>query len=303
MSLDPDALVDRRRLKRRLTLWRTLAIVVAVVLVAVVFRDQVRGLTGKPHIARFSVSGIITDDPRRAEALSRVAENGDAKALIVHINSPGGTTVGAEGLFHAVRKVALEKPVVTVIGTLGASAGYLVALAGDHIVARATSLTASIGVLVETAEFSRLLDKLGVSTEAVKSGALKNVPSPFEPLDETGRAAVQAVVDDSYQWFVDIMVARRPLNRPRALELADGRVFTGRQALAARLIDELGGESDARKWLETTHGVSIELPTHDVELEDSDLGLLFRLLGLAEKTLFSERLTLDGLISVWHPQR
>ena len=303
MSLDPDALLDRRRLKRRLTFWRTLAIVVAIILVAVGFRDQIRGLTDKPHIARFSVSGIITDDSRRTEALARVAVNGNAKALIVHINSPGGTTVGAEGLFHAVRKVALEKPVVTVIGTLGASAGYLVALAGDHIVARATSLTGSIGVLVETAEFSRLLDKLGVSTEAVKSGALKNVPSPFEPLDETGRAAVQAVVDDSYQWFVDILVARRRLNRPRALELADGRVFTGRQALAARLIDELGSESDALRWLETTHGIPIELPTDDVEIEDGDVSLLFRLLGLAEKTLFSERLALDGLISVWHPRR
>jgi len=303
MSLDPDALLDRRRLKRRLTFWRTLTVIVTIVLVAVAFWDQVRGLTGKPHIARFSVSGIITDDLRRVTALSRIAENDDAKALIVHINSPGGTTVGAEGLFHAVRKVALEKPVVTVIGTLGASAGYLVALAGDHIVARATSLTGSIGVLVETAEFSRLLDKLGVSTEAVKSGALKNVPSPFEPLDETGRAAVQAVVDDSYQWFVDIMVERRRVDRPRAFELADGRVFTGRQALAAQLVDELGGESVARRWLKTTHGIAIELPTQDVELEDSDVSLLSRLLGLAGKTLFSERLTLDGLISVWHPQR
>ena len=303
MSLDPDVLVDRRRLKRRLTFWRTLAIIVAIVLVAVALRDEVGPLSGKPHVARFNVSGIVTDDSRRVEALSRVAENGDAKALLVRINSPGGTTVGAEVLFHAVRKVALEKPVVTVIGTLGASAGYLVALAGDHIVARATSLTGSIGVLVETAEFSRLLDKLGVSTEAVKSGALKNVPSPFEPLDETGRAAVQAVVDDSYQWFVDVMVERRPLDRPRALELADGRIFTGRQALAARLIDELGGESDARVWLEKTHDISSELPTQDVKFEDSDVTLLFRLLGLAEKMLFSERLTLDALISVWHPQQ
>ena len=301
MALDADHLLDRRRLKRRLTLWRALAIIGALALIAVLFADRLSGYVAGPHVARLAIHGLIIDDRERIAALRRLAEDNRARALIIRLDSPGGTTQGAEELYLALREVAERKPVVAVIGALGASAAYLAALAADHIVARTTSLTGSIGVLVETAEFSGLLDSLGITTDTVKSGALKSEPSPLRPMSEEGRAALAAVVEDSYQWFVALVAERRHLDRADALALADGRIFTGRQALAAGLLDALGGEAEARDWLAETSGVSLGIPTRDIAIERREG--LWRLLRSAGKTLLPERLTLDGLVSVWQPPR
>ena len=301
MALDADHLLDRRRLKRRLTLWRALAIIGALALIAVLFADRLSGYVAGPHVARLAIHGLIIDDRERIAALRRLAEDNRARALIIRLDSPGGTTQGAEELYLALREVAERKPVVAVIGALGASAAYLAALAADHIVARTTSLTGSIGVLVETAEFSGLLDSLGITTDTVKSGALKSEPSPLRPMSEEGRAALAAVVEDSYQWFVALVAERRHLDRADALALADGRIFTGRQALAAGLLDALGGEAEARDWLAETSGVSLGIPTRGIAIERREG--LWRLLRSAGKTLLPERLTLDGLVSVWQPPR
>ena len=300
-STDPDQIIDRRRLKRRITAWRTLAIVAVVVSVFLLVREQIGERIAGDHVAWLDVHGLITEDRSRQASLGDLIDNEHALALIVHIDSPGGTTYGGEELFLALRKVAAEKPVVAVIGTIGTSAGYLVALASERIYARATSLTGSIGVLMETAEISQLLDKIGVNTDTIKSGEFKNTPSPFQPMSETGRAVVQSVVDDSYRWFIEILAERRDLAVEDARVLGDGRVFTGRQALAAQLVDELGATADARRWLETHHEISKDLPLREVF--DSDLrdGLLRRIFGIAQKMVLSERLTLDGLVSVWHP--
>ena len=254
-----------------------------------------------PHVARLVIHGLIIDDRERIAALRRLAEDNRARALIIRLDSPGGTTQGAEELYLALREVAERKPVVAVIGAFGASAAYLAALAADHIVARTTSLTGSIGVLVETAEFSGLLDSFGITTDTVKSGALKSEPSPLRPMSEEGRAVLAAVVEDSYQWFVALVAERRHLDRADALALADGRIFTGRQALAAGLLDALGGEAEARDWLAETSGVSLGIPTRDIAIERREG--LWRLLRSAGKTLLSERLTLDDLVSVWQPPR
>ncbi len=301
MALDADHLLDRRRLKRRLTLWRALAIIGALALIAVLFADRLSGYVAGPHVARLAIHGLIIDDRERIAALRRLAEDNRARALIIRLDSPGGTTQGAEELYLALREVAERKPVVAVIGAFGASAAYLAALAADHIVARTTSLTGSIGVLVETAEFSGLLDSFGITTDTVKSGALKSEPSPLRPMSEEGRAVLAAVVEDSYQWFVALVAERRHLDRADALALADGRIFTGRQALAAGLLDALGGEAEARDWLAETSGVSLGIPTRDIAIERREG--LWRLLRSAGKTLLSERLTLDGLVSVWQPPR
>ena len=301
MSIDPDQIVDRRRLKRRITAWRTLAIVTIAGLLFLLVREQVGDRIAGDHVAWLEIRGIITEDRYRQESLRELADNERARALIVYIDSPGGTTYGGEELFLDLRRIAGEKPVVAVIGTLGTSAGYLVALASERIFARATSITGSIGVLLETAEFSRLLDKIGVGTDTVKSGEFKSTPSPFQPMTETGRAVVQSMVDDSYRWFIEIVAERRHLAIEDARVLGDGRVYTGRQALKARLIDAIGASGEARDWLESHHDISKELPLRDVFDRDNRPGLLGRLLGLAEKMVSSERLTLDGLVSVWHP--
>ena len=157
--MDADAILDRRRLKRRLVFWRVVAAVAVMALLALgvgkyVSRDD-------SHVARLSIDGFISEDPERGEAIENLVDRDDVAAVIVRINSPGGTTTGSEQIYQGLRRVAAEKPVVAVIGTIGTSGGYIVAIAADHIIARETSLTGSIGVLFQTAEFTVLLDKPG----------------------------------------------------------------------------------------------------------------------------------------------
>ena len=306
MALEPDYIADRRRLRRGITAWRALAIVAGLILVLLLLGEfgPLRGALHRDHIARLTVDGIILDDPQRRRAVERLIDDDAAKALIVHIDSPGGTTVGGEALYRSLRIVAEDRPVVAVIGTLATSAGYMVALAADHIVAPETSVTGSIGVILEATEFTGLLEKLGITSEPIKSTPLKATPSPFEELTPSAREAAQSVVDDVYLWFVDLFAERRGLPRELALQLADGRVFTGRQALGERMIDAVGGEAEALNWLERVREIDGDLPVRDIEVDDDrGFGVLEIMSALTRKTLFSERVRLDGLISVWHPDR
>jgi len=302
MKLDPDRMLDRRRLKRDVSLWRAIAILalVAVIIVAI-GRFAGVGSAGSSHIARIWVTGLIYDYPGRGEALTEIAENEDIKAVIVRINSPGGAMSGSEALFLGLSKIASRKPVVAVMDTTAASGGYMVALAADRIFARNSTVTGSIGVILQTADVTKMLADLGVATEAIKSAPLKGTPSPFEPLDETGRAATQAVVDDMYELFVDLLAKRRGLKTPEALGLADGRVFTGRQALAHGLIDEIGGEEQARSWLENQRGIPSTLRVYDLDLGERE-DIVERLVSSFGESVLPSRLMLDGLLAVWHPE-
>lgn len=304
MSLSADAMVDRRKLKRRLGLWRIVAIIaVAALLLFFLMPAQYgQGLVRGPHVARITVEGVITEDAAREAALARIANNDTAEALIVYINSPGGTVVGGETLFRNLRKVAERKPVVAVMGTLATSGGYMAALGADRIFARSGTITGSIGVILQSADITGLLEKLGVQPELVKSDPLKAVPNPMEPLTEEGRAATRAVVMDMYRFFLDLVIERRGMPEAEARSLADGRIYTGRQAVDNGLVDALGGDAEARDWLAGAHDVAPGIPTRTIPIHDPTedmLGLIGRIAG---KTLFSERLTLDGLVSVWHPE-
>ena len=300
MALDADFLVDRRRLKRRLFLWRSLAIIAVIAAVAAAI-GRFAGYTQSAYIARLNVTGVIVDDGKRRKALDRIARDVNASAMIVHINSPGGTVVGGEALYQAIRNIAKRKPVVAVMGEIATSAGYMVALAGNRIIARNGTITGSIGVIMQTTEITGLLKNLGIKTEAVKSGPLKAAPSPLEPMTPEVRRVAQALVDDMFQMFVDMVARRRNISRDAALALADGRVYTGRLALKKKLIDGIGGEGDAIEWLEKQSKISPGLPLRDMRI-DRDVSEWIDYFGsMARKAIFSERLTLDGLISVWHP--
>src|ERR1700722_17991089 len=169
MSLETDLLLDRRRLKRRLLFWRSFAVLAVVAAVLVAMRGE--GVPfGRAHIARLAVSGIITDDRKLVEAVSKLADNDSVKALIVTIDSPGGSVAGGEALHDAIGLVAQKKPVVAVMGGTAASAGYMVAVPAARIFAREGTLTGSIGVLLETGEVSGLLKTLGIDAEAITSG-------------------------------------------------------------------------------------------------------------------------------------
>jgi protease-4 len=302
MALDPDRLIERRRLKRGVIVWRTIGVVALVLLAIVAVVRFGLDERGGDRIARLWVDGLVLDDPALESALDDIADNDRVKALLVRIDSPGGTATGGEAIFHALRRVAAEKPVVAVMGTTATSGGYMVALGADHILARISSLTGSIGVILQTAELTELLADLGVKTEAIKSGPLKAQPSPFEPMTEEARTAVRSVIDDTYDMFVDMVAERRKLSRQAVLALADGRVFTGRQAQELGLIDAIGGETEARNWLEATHAVSEDLPVRDIRREDLEGGWLDTLGTRLGDAIVPARLRLDGLISLWQAQ-
>lgn len=301
-SLDPDLIVDRRRLKRMLSFWRAAAIVAAVAVVAV-GAGRVAWFE-RDRVARLDVSGIVLGDDDRLRAVRAAAKDERVKALLVRIDSPGGAVVGSAALFRELREVAARKPVVAVMADTAASGGYMVALGADRIFASEGTITGSIGVLLQTADVTGLLGKLGISVEALKSSPLKAVPSPLEPLTPAGREATMELVRDMHAMFVDMVAERRGLTRERALELADGRVYTGRQARRLGLIDALGGEDEARAWL-AEKGVDRDLPTKvlKIEREDGDwTGWVARAASvLAGKTYLPERLKLDGLVALWHP--
>ncbi|MCC6467202.1 MAG: signal peptide peptidase SppA [Alphaproteobacteria bacterium] len=305
MTFAADHAIDRRRLKRRLSAWRIVAIL-AIAGLAIAGIGRATGVVPGKHVARLVIKGVIVSDLERDRTIADLADDKQVRAVIVHLDTPGGTVVGGERLYRVLRKLSEKKPVVAVMGTTATSAGYMVALGADHMVAGQGSVTGSIGVIMQTADVTKLLETLGIGTEAIKSGALKGQPSPFERMTPEAREASKQVVDDIQGMFVDLVVERRNLSRDVVKVLADGRVYTGRQALEKGLVDELGGEETARSWLKKERGIDEKLPARDVDLDTSTRGLLGldRAMSwiMSGKTLLSERLTLDGLVSVWHPQ-
>ena len=300
MALDSDILVDRRRLKRGLNAWRALAIIAAL---AVVFMalGKMGSIPGGDHIARVVIDGVIINNRDRLDAIDALAKDSGVKAVLVAIDSPGGTVVGGEAIYRSLRAVAGKKPVVAAMGDTAASGGYMVALGAYRIYAHEATITGSIGVILQAAEITELLNKIGVTPVEIKSGPLKAQPSPFEKLTPEARRVNQDVVNDIYDMFVRMTAERRGLAPERARQLADGRIYTGRQAVANGLVDKIGDEADAVDWLVKEKGLPKGLPVRDVKWDRGLSSWADRLDSLARKTVFSERLTLDGLVALWHP--
>ena len=320
MSLDADAIVDRRRMRRKLTFWRVSALMIALLAVigtAFVLVPGSRLMPQGAYIARIQVQGLIRGNQDRVEALARLGRS-RARAVIVHIDSPGGTTAGSEQLYNALRELQSKKPMVVVVDGLAASGAYIAALSAEHIVAQETSLVGSIGVLFQYPNFTDVLKTIGIKVEEVKSSPLKAAPNGFEPTSPEARAAIEAVVLDSYAWFKGLVKDRRKMDDQLLAQVSDGRVFTGRQAVGLKLVDGLGNEKAALDWLEKEKKVPASTPVRDYSLQPrfSELSFLhvaawtFEAVGLnviahrieewgAVQAV--ERLNLDGLLALWHP--
>ncbi|MEX0746285.1 MAG: signal peptide peptidase SppA [Phycisphaeraceae bacterium] len=310
-------MIDRRRLKRRVTIWRIAAVVLGVLFLGTLLLgdQEVTGSAGiLPHIARVTVDGVITDDRKVQELLERVAKADQVKAVILDINSPGGTTTGGEAMYDAVRRLAEKKPVVAVCGTVATSAAYIVALATDRIFVYGNTITGSVGVLFQWAEVTELLHTLGIKVEEVKSGPLKAVPSPFEPMDQRGRELTEEMVQEAKTWFVDLVGERRKLEPNSVPGLTEGRIYSGRQAVKLKLADQIGDEEAAMSWLRTERDVPAGLKIIDWKPKTESSGLFGWLIrsmadafGISTGTIAGlvgqamSTLKLDGLVSVWHP--
>src|SRR5271169_4679625 len=316
MSLDADLIVDRRRMRRKLAI----AVIVVAIAGVVAASSRRAGVFGvSPYIARITISGLIRGDQDRVEELDKLRNSSLARAVIVHVDSPGGTTAGSEQLFDSLTRLRAQKPLVIVVDSMAASGGYITAIAADHIVAQQTSLVGSIGVLFQYPNFADLLDKIGVKVESVKSTPLKAAPDGFEPTSPEATAALNSIIQDSYAWFKGLVKDRRHMTDQELATAADGRVFTGHQAIDLKLIDELGDERTALGWLAKEKDVDAKLPVRDYQLRSrfGDLPFLHAaavaaldavgLTALAQRfdawsTVDAmERFNLDGLLALWHP--
>ena len=322
MSLESDMIVDRRRIRRKLTVWRVIAVLIAIVAIAVISAVATPGgrttLIPSGSIARLNIEGLIRSDQKRVEALERL-EKSQAAAVIVHINSPGGTTAGSEQLYDSLVRLKAKKPLVVVVEGLAASGGYIAAMASDHIVAQQSSLVGSIGVLFQFPNISGLLKTVGIQVEEVKSSPLKAAPNGFEPTSPEARAALDSLVKDSYAWFRGLVKERRGMDDELLDKVADGRVFTGHQALGLKLVDQLGDERTAIEWLVSEKKVKSDLPVRDfslsprfgdltflrtaasITLDAVGLGGIARRIGQGGLIEAADHLSLEGMLALWRP--
>ena len=287
-------------MKRRLNFWRVAAVLaLGVALGAVVSRAGSFGAAGLRHVARVNVTGVIQEDTKLLQAVSNLARDGSVRAVIVSIDSPGGSVAGGESLRAALIRVAAAKPVVAVMRGTAASAGYMVALPAQRIFARDATLTGSIGVILQTGSVGDLLGRLGVSAEAITSGPLKDQPSFTRGLTPQGREYLNGLVADMYDQFVGMVAEARHMEPGRVRELADGRAYTGRQAQKLGLVDEIGGEQEARDWLARERGIPSDTAVRDLQVGsfyDRTVGAT--LSGLWQSTVGST-LAPGGAWAIW----
>lgn len=318
-TTDVETILERRRLSRRLTFWRVLAVLAAALaLIAVVWQlagGPGGGLSAGKHIARITISGLILEDRKMTDLLKEVGEASNVAGVLLSVDSPGGTTTGGEALYEAIADLATKKPVAAVCGTMATSAAYMISLASDHIVTRGNTITGSVGVIFQFPEVSGALGKLGITMYEIKSGPLKANPSMFQPLDEAGRALAEEMVKESQVWFLGLVTKRRGITAASVPGLEAGRIYSGRQALQHRLIDAIGGEAEAIDWMVEKRNVAKGLQV--IDWKPKQEGALAWLGGpgsLAERLLgaggagalgelvpaaWRDRLELDGLLSIW----
>lgn len=301
-----DLLVDRKRLKSAIMKWRLIAII-GIFAALAVFSNRIdsRGKAigvGGDYIALITIDSEMVDSQWREDTLKDIADDSHAKALLVRLDSPGGTAIAGEELYLQLQQVAKKKPVVGVMRTLCTSACYMASLGTDHVVARESTLTGSIGVLLQSVEVSRLADKLGITPVTITSGSMKGVPSLTAPFTPEQRRIITETVNDVYEQFVQKIVAHRKMDEARAHELADGRVYTGAQAVKLNLIDAIGGQDEALAWLQKTRNITPKLKIEEIKEEPQFDSIIDRLAAYThQKILGKSQSRLDGLISIWHP--
>lgn len=300
----PHEALAAEKFRRSRGRWRILALVCAAVVILALFgRFAAPGEAGGDRIARLVIDGTITTNAERQKVIDELIEDESVKAVIVAINSPGGTTAGGEELYESLRRLSAAKPTVSVIHELGASAAYMTAIGTDRIFARRLSIVGSIGVLYQHVNAGKLLETIGIDLDKVASGPLKSEPDFDEPLVGAPREALAALVQDSFVWFVDLVAERRSMDRSAALALADGRIVTGRVGVDTGLIDALGGEFEALAWLESERGLAADLDVFNAwPLPDDGLDWVNLLTGAARSALGLSGegpVVLDGLVSLW----
>ena len=265
MSLDWQILEENKKKWYRKGIWRGILISIILVITISLFLNFNNLSSNFSHIARISINGVIFDNSETIEIIDNLAKNDNVKSVIVRINSPGGSVVGSESLYVAINSLSQKKPVISLMGEIATSGGYIVALASNYILARKNTLTGSIGVIVENQNFSELSEKIGVSIDTTKSGKIKGGQNPLSPSDPLVKINNQKLVNYSFDWFISIIKKNRDINQSVIELVSDGRTLTGGMAMDLGLIDGIGSEKEALKYLEKKYPDFKGLPIIDIE--------------------------------------
>jgi protease-4 len=269
-----EFILERERLKHQLNKWKIVALALlafsAFFVSGTMFKKSGVSLSsaGGKYIAHVEISGVIMENSTRDKKLREIKDNDDIVAVVLSVDSPGGTVVGSEKIYNILRDIGSKKPVIVLMETLAASGGYLISLAADHIIAHNGTITGSIGVIFQTPEITELAEKVGVKFHNFKSGPLKAAPNPMEKVTPEIEAVTMSSIMDSYDYFVGLLSERRKIAKEEAIKIADGRIYTGRQALKLKLIDQLGEIDDATKWLYANKKIDEKIKLKEYPLKD-----------------------------------
>lgn len=271
MSIPPDYLIERKSMKSKIQLWKGLFFIPILLLLIVLFDKNLLNFKDGKFIARISIEGTIEEDAKKFRKIEALAKNKNVEAVILTINSGGGGVTASEQLYLALKKIREQKPIVSVMGTLAASGGYMISLATDRIFAHSSTITGSIGVLSMSFEVTELAEKLGIKLNSFKSTEMKAGINPLEKVTPEVREAQMALINDLCNFFIDIVAKERKLDPEIAKKLGNGMVYTGRQALELKLVDAIGGEDAALKWLEEEKKIDPTLKVKEIDLEESNI--------------------------------
>lgn len=208
-------------------------------------KGEGRSLHLRAKVGVVRIEGVIIDSVDIIEQIDEFADDDGIRAVVLRINSPGGGVVASQEIYQSVRELRKKKKVVASMGAVAASGGYLIAVAADRVVANPGTITGSISALMHFADVQELMKKVGVRSSVVKSGKFKDIGSPVREMTGEEKQLIQGIVDDIYDQFTQIIAENRKVPLGTIIGLADGRIFSGRQALAVKLVDELGGLQDA----------------------------------------------------------
>ena len=299
--------------RRKLFLWRIFSFILVISLLYIFFNNPKTNISSQPHIANYTISGLLVDADQILEDLEYLEFEDNVKAIIITVDSPGGTTVSAEEIFLKIRSISSNKPIVVVMKNIATSGAYLFSIGADRIFARENTITGSVGVLLQWVRIDRGLEKLGIEMKEVKSGKLKAEPDFFGESDEEAMALTQKIVDETYTWFLNLVKEHRKVEDHAISQMSDGRIFTGRQALELNLIDEIGGNREAKSWLIENREINTDLEiliydqnksTNFIELSVAKIMDYFNINSSYGDSLKNNLslINIDGLLSIWqHP--
>jgi protease-4 len=299
--LNSDIILERQSLKKKVSFWRTLAFVIIAIILVSIATEFGSGKVNTAsafggYIARIEIDGEIDRDKDRDEAIKDIIEDDKVKAVIIHVNSPGGTAVGGEDLYKRIKELSGKKPVVVVMGSMATSAAYLISVGADRIYAHNGTITGSIGVILQMPNVKDLMDKVGIKFDYIRTSPLKGAPNPFELKNDQANAILETMIKDFYNYFVKIVATERKLKFDDVKALADGRIYSAEEAKKNKLIDDIGGEDEAVNWLVENKSISKDTPVVDVKLTKPESPLKEYIKTITDLPKFSAK---SGIVSVW----